>query len=458
MDDFNKRLTILSHKSRTISPFNPVTGHKVIGVGGSMIRCNETEAFPAKPIVNYEIHTNPDTGEVLPDCCESHKEIFNETKEWARKAGMDSLNSEIYAEKVTAQLSYTEYCISELLKSDLTTDDFLKNICEYIEYNIMSFGPVYGGHIHYLNKLIVIVKDNHRIPENERNRLYDYILQAFTLYQWEILDAKELKPLNDAIKEWLDLLPCDLDPFEKVRSCFRNLDNTFYVPVITKKNHYGVNILLRADWKKSLQDDLKELTNKLFESIRGYHLYKSGELGDPRQREINIIIAEDQIRRKQMELKHQDYKDSCIEIIQDWLSLEKQFIERIKPVLQEYQPSKSEIIIGYLQKFGFYDLPMVKALSPDNQEKLVNLFVEHDTPYTIAMFDHLKFLQHLSKEYFIVKDKLNKEISKWFGLDSGGRTVKGNISILNENSKEDKKRYKAHEHKDTVREDYQKLK
>ena len=74
------------------------------------------------------------------------------------------------------------------------------------------------------------------------------------------------------------------------------------------------------------------------------------------------------------------------------------------------------------------------------------------------MFDFLKFLDHLEKEHFKTKKKLFSEVSKWYNSDKEGRAVKGNISSLLKNTTENKDRYTAHQHKQIVQTDYQKLK
>jgi hypothetical protein len=107
-----------------------------------------------------------------------------------------------------------------------------------------------------------------------------------------------------------------------------------------------------------------------------------------------------------------------------------------------------------LNKYGFFELQKVQRLSEEGKRKLIDLICSNGLPYCIAMFSHLDFVRHL-KEYFNSGKKLNNELSKWFNSDS--RTIKGNISVLAEYSKENKTRYTAFLHKDTVQKDYQKL-
>ena len=124
--------------------------------------------------------------------------------------------------------------------------------------------------------------------------------------------------------------------------------------------------------------------------------------------------------------------------------------------IPEKEQTKSDKLKSELTKYSFFELPLVKQISTDNQAKLVELISSKKIPYAIAMFDFLGFLKYLEKEHYPIKYKLNTEISNWFNSDS--RTIKGNISSLLKNTTEDKDRYTAYLHKETVGNDYQSLK
>ncbi len=119
--------------------------------------------------------------------------------------------------------------------------------------------------------------------------------------------------------------------------------------------------------------------------------------------------------------------------------------------------TKTDKLKAELGKYGFFELPKVKQLSEPNKQSLVELISTKGLPYSIAMFEYLDFLKHIEEEHFTVKYKLNKAVAKWFNSDKEGRAVKGNISSLLEYSQENKNKYTAHTHKETVKTDYQKL-
>lgn len=119
----------------------------------------------------------------------------------------------------------------------------------------------------------------------------------------------------------------------------------------------------------------------------------------------------------------------------------------------ETKTEKLNVVLG---EYGFFELPMVKQISEPNKRALIKLMNTNGMPYSIAMFDHLGFLEHLKKEYFDTANKIEKIIAEWFNCDS--RTAKGQIAVLKPYSKENRNRYTADKHIKTVQKDYDKLK
>ena len=143
--------------------------------------------------------------------------------------------------------------------------------------------------------------------------------------------------------------------------------------------------------------------------------------------------------------------------------LPPQSIKTIEPTLsiKALPPpikTKADTLKDYLRRYEFYNLEKVKRLSEQNKDVLVQKISENDLPYTIAMFDYLQFILYLEKNHFTFKEKLSKEVAKWLKSDKSGRTVRGNINSLLEYTEEDKTRYTAYKHIETVKKDYEKLK
>lgn len=111
-----------------------------------------------------------------------------------------------------------------------------------------------------------------------------------------------------------------------------------------------------------------------------------------------------------------------------------------------------------LNNHGFYRIPKVKSLSSNSKNKLTTLLFTKGVPYAIAMMNHLDFVSHLDQNYFNSKSQRDLVIAKWFnGSLKSGRKIKGNLSVLNPKSNENKKRYTSHLYIEEVSIDYQKL-
>ena len=143
-------------------------------------------AFETKPIEGYEAPTNKETGEHFPNCCPFHKSVFEGAESWfskfpnccdqhkamVSKWWYNKANYSGIAEKIVKQLSYTEHHISERIN----IDDWYKDITDYIEYNVSSFGhPAIGLHLYLGNVQHYIKNTNSEIPKIKRQALIEFI-------------------------------------------------------------------------------------------------------------------------------------------------------------------------------------------------------------------------------------------------------------------------------------------
>lgn len=148
-----------------------------------------------------------------------------------------------------------------------------------------------------------------------------------------------------------------------------------------------------------------------------------------------------------------------VKTIKRWLKNEISFFKELQSLENEpveKPKSKFEALSSKLSEFRFFDLSLVSCLSPNGQNQLLEMIAVGSLPYQIAMFNHIGFLTHLKDAYFSSQFKLYKSLAHL--LSSDERTVKGNISVLIPNSRENKARYTAHMHKEQVVIDYQKIK
>lgn len=116
--------------------------------------------------------------------------------------------------------------------------------------------------------------------------------------------------------------------------------------------------------------------------------------------------------------------------------------------------SKADNLSIRLAEYGFFDLPVLSDISSDGQATLIRKMSSNGLPYAVAMFDHLKFIEHLRVNYCKSEGGLHRLIASWFSKDTTGRSVKGNLNSLAPNSTNNtKRRYTAYKNKETVKND-----
>lgn len=293
--------------------------------------------FETKPIEGYELPINRETGEQFPNCCSFHKEVLGETEKWfnrfpnccephkkfINKQWFSKLNYNDIVEKIAKQISYTEYHISKKVNNP----DWYKDITDYIEYNVSSFGyPAIGLHL-YLGGLRHYIQNARiEIPEEKRRKLVEF---AESYYQPCEVPEADLDTLLETYQKWLKEFPFELNSY------FGNLKQYFERQIPILKGEPEINIYsgiakAKVHTKSSLIEALIDLTDNLLTQINVVTLYEKGLITD-----VNKIKLELVINSRKLKLK-QGYKNSSPneeqryrKILKEWFKDEKKFIDEI---------------------------------------------------------------------------------------------------------------------------------
>ncbi len=174
--------------------------------------------------------------------------------------------------------------------------------------------------------------------------------------------------------------------------------------------------------------------------------------------QLTKINRENEIKRFEVDLEIAEVNERRSMIAEELAKLTESSKEIVPSENIEPTETKAQILTATLFEYDFFELQTVKELSKKSQETLIEMIAGKGLPYSIAMFEYLGFLKYLAIDHFQSKYELNKAISKWLNSDISGRSVKGNISVLFNGSKENRAKYTAHLHRETVKNDYQKLK
>ena len=123
---------------------------------------------------------------------------------------------------------------------------------------------------------------------------------------------------------------------------------------------------------------------------------------------------------------------------------------------EEQKLSTLQKLRSDLNARDFYKLKLVKELSDPAKEKLIWFINNNELPYQVAMFDFLGFIDFYEKEYSYSRAVIYRKIAEI--LTVSPRMVKGNYLVLQDFSKEDRKRYTSYKYREQVIKDYQMLK
>src|ERR1043165_434238 len=253
-----------------------------------------------EPIEGYEIPRNKETGAEFPDCCNFHQstlallkgwwnnefpdccEKHKEMKEkwWFNKSNYDGL-----PEKIVNQLSYTEHHI----QSRIHNDDWYKDITDYLEYNLWSFGTPAIGYGYYQSSLIQELKSiewliANSIPVEKAKQIVDYLEDQ--------AKPRNNKPVNlnllyATYQKWLKTFPFEISYFRNAKQHFRNI-----FPIIDGTpvdNPYTGLSKITPVSPLSLIEILTDYTKKLLGAIVTDQLVKDGQITDMQKHSLDIL-------------------------------------------------------------------------------------------------------------------------------------------------------------------------
>ena len=123
---------------------------------------------------------------------------------------------------------------------------------------------------------------------------------------------------------------------------------------------------------------------------------------------------------------------------------------------EEQKISTLQKLRAELKARDFFKLKLVKELSDPAKEKLIWFINNNELPYQVAMLDFLGFIDFYEKEYGYSRVVIYKKIAEILTVTP--RSVKGNYLVLQDFSKEDRKRYTSYKYREQVIKDYQMLK
>ncbi len=301
----------------------------------------EIEQFDTDPFNGFEFPQD------FPNCCEKHRSLLKVAEEkfqqfpdccqWhrnLRKASwFDKDNYSYMPLKVVTTSVYTWDCLAKCIDNP----DWYKEITDYINYTIKSFGQFPDGFgapfglSLYLDDLKHDIESEKNIPAAKKERLLVFI-QDYCNHD-RLIEPVDLNLLIGKYKEWLKIFPFDLPFFEKLRPFFEG-----QMPILSgagETNMYTGITAFKLKSKEELIGFLAQTTLRITQEINSLNLYKQGQLQNAFEMQRQVIIARRELEIG--ELDKADWKDrkEYIKLLKKWLAGEKRFLSEIMPIIKK---------------------------------------------------------------------------------------------------------------------------
>jgi hypothetical protein len=303
--------------------------------------------FEVEPIEGYEIPKNKITGQVFPNCCAHHKDLYAEVKKWFDKfpdcckphkamVGKWWFNKNNYSglpDKILKQISFTLYHIAKQLE----IENWYKDITDYIECNMHSFGhPAIGANL-YLGNIKNFLENNKEIeiPKEKRDKLIEFINRY---YAKEDIPRTDLNILITTYQKWLKTFPFEISYFSEIKEQFEK-----QIPILDGKpevNIYSGIVKARMHTKSSLIEALINITNNLLTQINGVTLYEKGLISDANKIKLELITNSRKLKLQQGYKNNSPNEEQRYrKILKEWFNDEKTYFKELTTVLKEIKRS-----------------------------------------------------------------------------------------------------------------------
>ena len=320
----NRPFIKLSKDSFAFDPYNinPIEGFK-------FLKSNNGDSYPNCCEYHKDLKTQiEEKFKEFPDCCEPHKEM---KKKW----WFDESRYSNIVEKILNQIAFTEYHI----KTQINKEYWYKDITDYIEYNVMSFGVPSIGVDSYLDFMKHWITNSTLLTDKTKSKkIFEFIVLNYdTPVETTKSNRASFDELYKTYENWLNIFPFEVSFFNPLKSHFEK-----QIPVLYGKfelNKYTGDGKAKMHTKGSLLTVLMNLTNDLVTRINTSTLYEKGKLTEPKKIKMELILSERKMKLKEGYLNNSQIEEKQFRnILKNWFADERKFIDEIIPLVKELPP------------------------------------------------------------------------------------------------------------------------
>jgi hypothetical protein len=279
-----------------------------------------------------ERYNGTDKKEGFPFCCEFHRNLLS-VKEFKR-ADFDKV-PEIAALKII----YTH----QHIENNFNLTDYYKDITDYIEYTVDSFGQMPSGcgeplfASTYLTAVTHAIEHNSDIPLNKRKTLLEFLK---TNYSQTETSNTDVNILINTYQKWLKIFPFELSFFKSLKEKFEQT-----LPLLSSKpetNKYSGVTKAKLHTPNSLIEVLQSLTLKLLDNVDIPKLKKEGVISDVQATQLEF--SEASLKTKSAEITNQFSTGELkyVKALKKWIKIHKAYFKENETIFLEMQRQSTE--------------------------------------------------------------------------------------------------------------------
>ncbi len=259
----------------------------------------------------------------FPNCCDNHKILLQ--KKWFKK--------ELYSEipnKVVTSISYT----SGFFNQNIEDDNWYKEITDYIDYVIESFGTPNIGGERFFSILSYWVENSLEISEEtewKRNQLMDFLKSKTDNKTKKNTD---LNLLNSTFQNWIKSLP-EISVFNTIKITYKGKLPMNLFLYDGEYNRYTGLTKFKGRTQSELIEILVNHTKKILSQLTSENIYKSLNITDKEKYEIQIVTEKHKIEQLLLLESFSKNELKYVKVLKKWLKNEKGLINELKPIFDK---------------------------------------------------------------------------------------------------------------------------
>jgi len=320
----------------------------------------------------------------FPNCCDNHKVLLK--KNWFKKELYNDIPN-----KVISSISYT----NSFINCSIEKDDWYKEITDYIDYAIESFGTPNIGGERFFSILQSWVKNSLKLSEDiewKRNQLLDFFES-----KTQIIDKKNtnLNLLNSTFQNWIKFIP-EIPVFNSLKIAYKGKLPMNLFLYDGEYNRFTGLTKFKGRTQSELVEILVNHTKKILSQLTSDNVYKSLNISEKEKYEIQIATEKHKLEQLLLLESFSKNELKYIKILKKWLKNEKSFINELKPIFEKItEQNFHSFLIQQIFLFGQSLEKLNHLHSSFGEEEFRDYFLPH--------------LTQISKKHIATGETFNKK-------------------------------------------------